>query len=158
MSDKARAIPEGFNTVSPYLMVRGAAEAIDFYQRAFGAEERYRMATPDGAVMHAELQLGDSIVMLADEHPQASAKPPQSLGGTSVNIILYVEDVDALFKRAVEAGAKSVADPEDQFWGDRYGKLTDPFGHEWSIATHVEDVSPEEMTKRFEAMFAPSSG
>ena len=158
MSDKVRAIPEGFNTVSPYLMVRGAAEAIDFYQRAFGAKERYRMATPDGAVMHAELQLGDSVIMLADEHPQATAKPPQSLGGTSVNIFLYVENVDELYEQAVKAGATAVAEPEDQFWGDRYGKLADPFGHEWSIGTHIEDVSPEEMTKRFEAMFAGADG
>ncbi len=154
MSDKVRAIPEGFHTVSPYLMVRGAAEAIDFYQRAFGAQERYRMAGPDGSVMHAEIQVGDSVIMLADENPQATARPPQALGGTSVNIFLYVEKVDEVFEQAVEAGAKPQAPPEDQFWGDRYGKLTDPFGHEWSIATHIADVSPEEMQKRFEALFA----
>ena len=158
MSRKVKPIPDGYQSVSPYLMVRGAAKAIDFYKKALGATERFRFAAPDGSVMHAELQVGDSVVMLADDNPQATAKSPASLGGTSVNIFLYVEDVDSFFQQAVGAGAEALMPPENMFWGDRFSKVSDPFGHEWSLATHVEDVSPEEMGKRAEAMFAQASG
>lgn len=144
---KVRAVPEGYHTVTPYLVVRDAAKAIEFYTKAFGAQEVYRMPGPDGKVMHAELQIGGSRLMLGEECPGQS-KSPQTLGGTACNIHLYVEDADQLFNRAVSAGAQVRFPVTDMFWGDRYGKLTDPFGHEWGIATHKEDVAPEEMSKR----------
>jgi PhnB protein len=144
-------IPEGYRTVNPYLIVDGAAAAIDFYASVFGASERMRMDAPDGRVGHAELEIGDSVVMLADEHPEIGARGPASTGGTPVSLHVYVEDADAVFKRAVDAGAKSVRPVEDQFYGDRLGTFEDPFGHHWHVATHVEDVSPEEMSKRAEA-------
>jgi PhnB protein len=128
-----RAIPEGYNTVNAYLVVQGAAEAIDFYTRALGAEERYRLPGPDGSVMHAELEIGDSVVMLADESPQMGALSPQSVGGSPVSLLVYTEDVDAAFQRAVDAGATGTAPPEDMFWGDRCGRLVDPFGHVWAL-------------------------
>ncbi len=153
----AQAVPEGYHTLTPYLSVDDAAAAIDFYQRAFGATERGRMDGPDGKIAHAELAIGDSIVMLADPFPQFQAKPPKELGGTTVGLFLYVENVDEVFRQAVEAGATSTMEPEDQFWGDRFGTVTDPFGHQWQIATHVEDVPPEEMEERAKTAMAGMS-
>ena len=150
----AQAVPEGYQTLTPYLSVDDAEAAIDFYRRAFGATEQARMASPDGKIAHAELQIGDSKVMLSDAFPQFTVKPPKDIGGTTVGIFMYVEDVDEVFRRAVEAGATSTMEPEDQFWGDRFGTVTDPFGHNWQIATHVEDVPPEEMEERAKAAFA----
>lgn len=150
---KAKPIPEGYHTATPYLIIKNAARAIDFYKKAFGATERMRMADPTGKVMHAEIQIGDSRIMIADEFPEMGARSPESLGGSPVSIFLYVEDVDALAKQATSAGAKVLMPIQDQFWGDRYGKLTDPFGHVWDIATHKEDVTPEEMHKRAAAAF-----
>jgi PhnB protein len=145
-------IPEGYPRVTPYLCVAGAAAAIDFYSEVFGATERMRMPGPDGKIGHAELALGDSLIMLADEHPEIGVLSPQSIGGTPVTISLYVEDVDDVFDRAVKAGATEVRPLENQFYGDRSGQFTDPFGHRWSVATHVEDVPPDEMEKRAAAM------
>ena len=148
MAKPGKPIPDGYRTVTPYLSIKNAAEAIDFYKRAFGAEEIVRMPGPDGkSVMHAEIKIGDSMIMLADEWPEGDVKSPKSLGGTTANIFLYVQDVDASFKRAVDAGATVKMAPEDFFWGDRYGKLIDPFGHHWGIATHKLDMTPEEITK-----------
>jgi PhnB protein len=153
-----KPIPEGYHTVTPYLAVDDAAAAIEYYEQAFGAKERVRMHAPGGKIGHAELEIGDSMVMLSDPFPQASTPPPKELGGTSASIFMYVEDVDAVVKRAVEAGATITMEVADQFWGDRFGSVTDPFGHSWSIATHVEDVSPDEMAERAkEAMAAMSS-
>jgi uncharacterized glyoxalase superfamily protein PhnB len=150
-----KPVPAGFHTLTPHLIVRGAAQAIEFYKKAFGAEELTRMPSPDGrTVMHAELQIGDSILFLADEFPEMGARSPKALGGSPVTIHLYVADVDAVFNRAIQAGATAQMPPTDMFWGDRYGKLTDPFGHVWSVATHTEDVPPEEMAKRAQAAFA----
>jgi PhnB protein len=151
----AKAIPEGYHAVTPYLAVKNAAEAIDFYRRAFGAQEISRMTGPGGnGVMHAEIRIGDSLIMLSDEFPGSGCASPQSLGGTTCQLFIYVEDVDAAFQQAVAAGAKSVMPATDMFWGDRYGKVTDPYGHQWGLATHKEDVSPAEMKKRSEAFFA----
>ena len=147
-------VPDGYHTVSPYLAVEDAATAIDYYKKAFGATERVRMEAPDGKIGHAELEIGDSIVMLADRFPQASTKPPHELGGTSAGVFLYVEDVDQVVKRAVEAGATVTMEVADQFWGDRFGTVTDPFGHVWSVATHIEDVPPAEMAERAKAAMA----
>jgi PhnB protein len=146
-----KAIPEGYRTATPYLIVRGAAEAIEFYKRAFGATEMLRMADPQGRVGHAEIRIGDSVIMLADEHPAMGYRGPRSLGGSSVSILLYLDDVDAVFDRAVKAGAKALRPVADQFYGDRSGTLEDPFGHVWTIATHVEDVAPEELKRRADA-------
>jgi PhnB protein len=155
----AKPIPDGYHTVTPYLIVRGAAEAIDFYKAAFGATELFRMADPaTGKVGHAEIRIGDSHVMLADEHPEMGAAGPQSLGGTSVHLLLYVPDVDARFRQAVAAGGTEVRPVKDQFYGDRSGTLTDPFGHSWTIATHVEDVSSEEMDRRLREMQKQKAG
>jgi PhnB protein len=151
-------VPEGYHTVTPYLAVDDAQEAIDFYERAFGAKERLRMAAPDGKVAHAELEIGDALVMLSDPFPQFSAKPPKELGGNSANVMLYVENVDELVQQAVDAGATVSAPVEDQFWGDRYGSVTDPFGHTWLVATHVEDVPPEEVAERAKTAFAQPAG
>ena len=144
----AQPVPEGYHTLTPYLAVDDAKAAIDFYQRAFGAKERVRMHGPDGMIAHAELEIGDSKVMLADPFPQARTRPPKELGGTSVGVFVYVENVDEVFQQAVDAGATATMEPDDQFWGDRFGSVTDPFGHSWQISTHVEDVPPEEMEKR----------
>jgi PhnB protein len=152
-----KPVPEGYHTVTPYLAVDDAAEAIEYYKRAFGAKERVRMDTPDGKIGHAELEIGDSLVMLSDPTPQASTKPPKELGGTSASVFLYVEDVDAVVKQAVDAGATITMEVADQFWGDRFGTVTDPFGHLWAIATHVEDVPPEEMAERAKAAMAAMS-
>ena len=149
-----KPIPEGYHTLTAYLAVDDAAAAIDYYARAFGAKELGRMPGPGGKIGHAELQIGDSRVMLADAFPQSSTRPPKELGGTSASLFLYVEDVDTVFKRAVDAGASVTMEVADQFWGDRFGTLTDPFGHVWSIATHVEDVPEEEMAERAKAAMA----
>jgi PhnB protein len=154
MAKQVKPIPEGFHTVTPHLVVRDGNRAIDFYKRAFGATEVARMPGPDGkSVAHAELKIGDSFLFLCDEFPGMN-RAPQSLGGSSVTINLYVEDCDAVFNRAVAAGATVQMPLADQFWGDRYGKLVDPFGHEWAVTTHKEDVSPEEVGKRAQAAFA----
>jgi PhnB protein len=146
-----KAIPEGYHAVTPYLIVDGAARAIEFYTRAFGARELFRMGAPGEKVGHAELQVGDSRIMLADEFPEMDARGPKSIGGTPVSLMIYVEDVDAVVPRAVAAGAKVVRPIQDQFYGDRSGNIEDPFGHKWTIATHKEDVSPEEMARRARA-------
>lgn len=143
-----KPIPDGYPCVSPYLCVNGANAAIDFYTRVFGATERMRMPSPDGKIGHAELQIGDSVIMLADEHPETDFRSPRALGGTPVLISIYVEDVDATFGRAIAAGAKSIRPLKDEFYGDRAGQFEDPFGHKWSVATHIEDVSPDEMSRR----------
>ena len=148
MPNKVQPIPKGYHTVTPYLIIDGAAKAIDFYKKAFGATEMVRMPGPDGKIGHAEIKIGDSPVMMADEHPQMGHKSPKALGSTPVSIVLYVEDADKVFNQAVSAGAKSLRPMADQFYGDRMGTLEDPFGHVWSIGTHVEDVSPEEMKRR----------
>ena len=151
-------IPEGYRSVAPYLAVDGAERAIAFYEQAFGAKERGRMQSPDGKIAHAELQIGDSVVMLSDPFPGFATKTPTELGGTTASVMLYVENVDAVVEQAVEAGATLEREVEDQFWGDRFGAVVDPFGHVWSIATHVEDVSPEEMEKRAHEAMAAMSG
>ena len=151
MRDGVRPIPEGYGTVTPYLYIKGAAHAIEFYQQAFGAKEVYRMTSPDGRIGHAEIMIGNSHVMLADEHPEIGARSPQTIGGSPVGFLVYVEDVDSVFNQAVAAGAKVVRPLADQFYGDRTGGVEDPFGHAWYIATHVEDVSEEEMQRRAEA-------
>jgi len=143
---KAKPIPAGHHSVTPYLTVNDGARAIDFYQRAFGAKEVMRMNGPNGQIGHAELKIGDSMIMLADEHQ--GAESPQSLGGSTCGIFLYVKDVDTVFNQAVAAGARTDMPLADMFWGDRYGRVTDPFGHQWSLATHKEDVAPAEMQKR----------
>jgi PhnB protein len=153
-----KPIPDGYHTVTPYLAVDDATEAIAYYQKAFGAKERVRMETPDGKIGHAELEIGDSLVMLSDPFPQGSTRPPKELGGTTAGVFMYVEDVDAVVKRAVDTGATVAMEVADQFWGDRFGTIIDPFGHSWSIATHVEDVTPEQIAERArEAMAAMSS-
>lgn len=146
MAAQVKKIPDGYHTATPYLVVGDAARAIDFYKQAFGASELVRMGAPEGKIGHAELKIGDSMIMLSDE--MMGNRSPKTLGGSPVSIFLYVEDVDSVFNKAINAGAKSDAPPTDMFWGDRFGKLTDPFGHVWSIATHIEDVAPEEMKKR----------
>ncbi len=151
MAKQAKAIPEGFHTVTPHLIIKGASEAIEFYKKAFGAEEVARMPGPGGTVMHAEIRIGDSPIMLNDEFPSFGKTGPKSIGGTPVTIHLYVNDVDALFDRAVKAGAKVTMPIADMFWGDRYGQIEDPFGHQWSLATHKEDVTPEECMRRAKA-------
>lgn len=147
-----KPIPDGYYTVTPYLIVKDAARAIDFYKAAFDASELVRMPDPTGKVMHAELKIGNSMIMMADECPEMGAVSPESLGGTPVGMALYVEDVDARFSKAVAAGATVVKPVEDQFYGDRSGTVLDPFGHKWTIGTHKEDLSPEEIGKRFAAM------
>jgi PhnB protein len=154
-----KPIPDGYHTVTPYLIIKGAAAALDFYKKAFGAVELMRMPGPDGSVAHAEIRIGDSPVMLGDEMPQMGYKGPLSLGGSPVGIMIYVPDVDATFNRAVAAGGKVVKPLQDQFYGDRSGTLTDPFGHVWTVATHKEDVAPDEMERRMkDAMKSGSCG
>lgn len=150
----AKPIPDGYPRVTPYLCVDGAAAAIDFYTKVLGAAEKVRMAAPGGKIGHAELALGDSIVMLADEHPDVGFLGPKSVGGTPVTISVYVENVDEVFERAVAEGASAERPIEDQFYGDRTGQFQDPFGHRWHVATHVEDVPAEEMEKRAAAAMA----
>ncbi|TMA79416.1 MAG: VOC family protein [Deltaproteobacteria bacterium] len=146
----AKPIPPGYHAVTPYLTVRGAARAIDFYKRAFGATEQMRMPAADGErLMHAEIRIGDSVVMLSDEFPEmGGGRSPESLGGAGGSLFLYVDDVDATFRQAVAAGGKALMPVQDMFWGDRFGRVADPFGHVWGIATHTEDLTPEEIGRR----------
>jgi PhnB protein len=143
-----KPVPDGYPEISPYLVVDGAGAAIEFYDKVLGATERMRLPGPDGTIGHAELQLGNSLIMVADEAPQLGLRGPRAIGGTPVTISVYVEDVDGVVERAVQAGATVLRPVEDQFYGDRSGQFEDPFGHRWSVATHVEDVSPEEMGRR----------
>jgi PhnB protein len=152
-----KPIPDGYRTATPYLIVKGAVDAIEFYKRAFGATEMLRMADPQGGIAHAEIKIGDSVIMLADEHPSMGYRGPRSIGGSSVSILLYLEDVDAVFARAIKAGAKSQRPVMNQFYGDRSGTLEDPFGHVWTVATHVEDVPPAEMKRRAEAAMSAAA-
>jgi PhnB protein len=152
-----KPIPEGYHTLTTYLAVDNAPEAIEFYKRAFGAQEHVRMETPDGKIGHAELKIGDSLIMLSEPFPQSSTRPSKELGATSASVFMYHEDVDAVVKKAVDEGATLTSEVEDQFWGDRFGTVTDPFGHVWSIATHVEDLSPEEIAERGKAAMAAMS-
>ncbi len=155
MSRPTKPVPEGHHTVTPYLAVKDDSKAIEFYKQAFGAVEKRRMPGPDGkGVMHAELKIGDSFVYLSDEIPGMECRSPESLGGSTGSLHLYVEDVDVAFQRALTAGAQVKMPVMDMFWGDRYGKVVDPFGHEWGIGTHTEDLSEEEMTRRAKAAFA----
>ena len=149
---KVKPIPDGYPRVMPYLHINGAAAAIDFYGEIFGAKERMRMAGPDGKVGHCELELGDSVIMLADEFPEMGAPSPKTIGGTPVTVMVYVDDVDTVFDRAVKAGATSLRPVEDKFYGDRGGEFEDRWGHRWSIATHIEDVAPDEMARRVAAL------
>jgi PhnB protein len=151
-------IPEGYEHAMPYLAVDDAAAAIEFYKKAFGAEERMRMDAPGGRIGHAELAIGGSLIMLSDPFPQSSTRPPKELGGTTGSVFLYVEDVDAFVQQAVDAGATVTMEVADQFWGDRFGTVKDPFGHLWSVATHVEDVPPAEMGERAKAAMAEMAG
>jgi PhnB protein len=152
-----KPIPEGYHTVSPYLAVDDAARAIEYYATAFGAKELVRMDAPGGKIGHAELEIGDSRIMLSDPFPQASTRPPKELGGTSASVFMYVEDVDAVVKQAVDAGATVTMEVADQFWGDRFGTITDPFGHVWAIATHFKDPTPEEIAEGAKAAMAGTS-
>ena len=154
MPKNVKPVPEGYHTVTPHLIVKGAKAAIEFYRKAFGARELVRMPGPDGeSIMHAEIEIGDSRIFLNDEYPDMGAVSPLALNGSAVTIHLYVEDVDALWKQALRAGARETMPLADAFWGDRYGRLVDPYGHHWSIASHVEDLTPEEMSKRAAAAF-----
>jgi PhnB protein len=146
-----KPVPDGYHSVTPYLIVNDAAKAIEYYQKAFGATELFRFPTPDGKVGHAEIKIGDSPIMLADEYPQMGYQSPQTLGGSPVSIMIYTDDVDSVFDRAVAAGGKVKQPVKDQFYGDRLGTLTDPFGHVWHVSTHKEDVSVEEMQRRAQA-------
>ncbi|MGQ0812594.1 MAG: VOC family protein [Nitrospiraceae bacterium] len=148
MSGIVKAIPEGYEGATPYLIIKGAAGALEFYKKAFGVTEVMRMLGPGGTVGHAEIKVGRALIMLADEFPEMNCKSPQSLGGSPVSIMVYVQDVDTFVKRAVAAGAKLLRPVENKFYGDRAGSLEDPFGHQWHFATHVEDVPPDEMAKR----------
>jgi PhnB protein len=153
-----KPIPDGYTSVTPYLAVDDAAQAIAYYEKAFGARERGRMEAPGGKIAHAELEIGDSLVMVSDVLPGFATRPPNELGGSSASILLYVEDVDGVVKQAVDAGATVATEVADQFWGDRFGTVIDPFGHVWSIATHIEDVPPEEMAERAKAAMAAMAG
>jgi PhnB protein len=158
MSGKVKAIPAGYEGATPYLIIKGAANAIEFYKKAFGATEIMRIPSPGGTVGHAEIKIGDAIIMLADEFPEMNHRSPQSFGGTPVSMLVYVQDVDAVFKRAITAGANALTPVEDKFYGDRSGSLEDPFGHQWHFATHIEDVPPDEMAKRAEAFMKQQGG
>jgi PhnB protein len=149
-----KPIPEGHEAAAPYLAVEDATRAIEYYKKAFGAKELTLMHGPDGKVGHAELQIGNALIMLSDPFPGSSTQPPKQLGGTSASVFIYVEDVDAVVKQAVDAGATVTMEVADQFWGDRFGTITDPFGHVWSIATHIEDLTEEEIAERAKAAMA----
>jgi PhnB protein len=153
-----KPIPEGYHSLTPYLAVEDAEKAIEFYKDAFGAQENLRMPAPDGTIAHAELEIGDSKLMLSDPFPQSSVRPPAERGGTTASIFMYVDDVDATFAQAQKAGATVVSELEDMFWGDRFGTVSDPFGHVWSIATHTEDLSPEEIAERSKTAMAEMGG
>jgi PhnB protein len=154
MAKKVPAIPKGHHSVTPSLFVAGAAKAIEFYKKALGAEELMRFPGPDGSIMHAELKIGDSIIMLADEMPDMGGRGPKTIGGTPVSFFVYGEDVDAAWKRALDTGAKELVPLADQFWGDRTGCLEDPFGHQWWLAQHIQDLTPEELRQNAEAFFS----
>ncbi len=143
-----KPIPEGYHSIQPYLILDGAARAIEFYQKAFGAAERLSMKQPDGRIGHAEIEIGDSVIMMADENPQVQAFAPGHYGGSSVSLLIYTENCDAMYQRAIAAGAKSVREPEDQFYGDRMAGVEDPFGYKWYIATHIKDVTKEELEQQ----------
>ena len=149
-----KPIPTGFHSITPHLIVKGADKALDFYRRAFGATEKVRMAGPGGTIVHAEIEIGDSIVMLGEESVEMGARGPLALGGSSVSIMIYCDDADAMFARATGAGATVKMPLDDAFWGDRYGQVTDPFGHVWSIATHKRDMTPADMKKAMDEFFA----
>jgi PhnB protein len=148
MKEHVKPIPKGYHSVTPYLVVENAAKALDFYKHAFGAKEMFRMDGPGGKIAHAEIQIGDSRVMLADESPEMNSRAPGSIGGTPVSLMIYTENVDTVFKAALKAGGIQTRAVEDMFYGDRSGSLTDPFGHQWHIATHKEDLTPEEIQHR----------
>jgi PhnB protein len=152
MANKVKPIPDGYHSITPYLIIKGAAAAIDFYKTAFGATELMRMPQPDGRVGHAELKIGDSCIMMADEFPEMNTVGPKTLGNSTVGLLLYVDDVDGTVDRAVKLGAKIKKPVQDQFYGDRTGTIEDPFGHQWTVAVHKEDVSPEEMERRMAAL------
>jgi PhnB protein len=154
MPNSVKPIPEGFHTATPTLVVKNAAQAIDYYKKVFGAEELMRMPSPDGKISHAEIKIGDSKIFLSDEFPQHGGKSPQTLGGFTGGIYLYVPDVDKVFDKAIAAGGKSSMPVTDMFWGDRHGNFIDPFGHSWGVSTHTEDLSEEEMEKRAQAFYA----
>lgn len=154
MAQKVKPIPKGYRSLTPYIVVNDASRAIDFYQKAFGATEVFRSKPMHGKIMHAALQFGDSMMMLSDEFPFGACKSPQTLGGTPSSLWIYSDDVDALFNRAVQAGATVKMPPMDMFWGDRFSQVADPFGHLWSLATHKEEVSPEELERRAETEMA----
>jgi PhnB protein len=154
MPTKAQAIPKGYHTVTPSLVVNGAAKALDFYKKALEAEELMRFPGPDGSIMHAEIRIGDSRIMLGDEMPEQGGRGPKSYGGTAVSFFVYRENVDAAWKRAVEAGGKPIMPLADQFWGDRAGCFEDPFGHRWWLAQHVQDLTPDELKKAAESFFS----
>ncbi len=151
-----KPIPEGYHTATPYLIIRGAAEAIEYYKKAFAASELFRFPSPDGKIGHAEIKIGDSPIMLADEYPEMGYKGPKTLGGSPVSVMIYVQDVDTVFNRAIANGGKVREEVKDKFYGDRSGTLEDPFGHVWHVATHKEDVSPEEMKRRMKQHAAPA--
>jgi len=157
MSTKIKPIPDGYHTLTTYLVVRGAVDALEFYKKAFTATELSRLNTPDGKIAHAEFKIGDSIFMISDENPQCTDMSPETLGGSPVKLLLYVTDVDTTFANAIKAGAKETMPPGNQFWGDRMGAVTDPFGHLWLIATHIEDVDPSELQSKMEACCAAHS-
>lgn len=154
MAHSVQAKPDRFHSVTPHIVVDDGNAAIAFYIKAFGAEEVFRMAMPDGRLMHAEIMIGDSVVMIASEMPEHGSRSPKSLGGTPVTLHVYVNDVDQIYERAIEAGATEAMPPEDMFWGDRYGRVTDPFGHVWALATHIKDLTPEEVEAAAKAAFS----
>ncbi|HWC99425.1 MAG TPA: VOC family protein [Candidatus Sulfopaludibacter sp.] len=154
MPKKVKPVPTNFHTVTPYLTMNDTARALEFYKRAFGAQEVMRMDGPGGTIGHAEIKIGDSIIMLGDEMPGSGTRAPQAAGSTTVAIMLYVDDADEVYNQAVSAGAQVEQPLQDMFWGDRYGRLKDPFGHSWAVATHIEDVAPAEMTKRMQEAMA----
>ena len=154
MAKAAQAVPRGYHTVTPSIVVAGATKAIDFYKKALGAEEVMRFPGPGGTIMHAEIRVGDSVVMLADEMPEQGGRSPKSYGGTPVSFFVYKDNVDAAWKRAVDAGAKEIMPLQDMFWGDRTGCLEEPFGHRWWLAQHVQDLTPEEIQRNAEAFFS----
>lgn len=154
MIQKSNSFPPGYHTVTPYLLIQGASDAIAFYVRVFGAEEITRLTAPDGRIGHAEIRIGSSTIMIADEHPEMDFLGPKSRGGTTVSLLIYVADADKVFSDALEAGAMELRPICDQFYGDRSGSITDPWGHVWSIATHLEDISPAELKRRFEELYA----
>ncbi len=158
MTHHVKPVPEGYHTVTASLTVHDGARALEFYTKALGAKERLKSLGPGGKIMHAELEIGDSVVFLSDEFPEMGNRSPKTLGGTAGGIWLYVPDTDAMFKKAVAAGATAINEPVDMFWGDRTSRIRDPFGHEWSISTHTEDVPPAELEARAKAFYAQSAG